>query len=206
MMETLRATGPAALITKRKMCPGIKGLEGETHGHDVIPVDTACEYLQEKGYPDAVAYLKSLKPDPSPLKFVGSSKDKGANRSTFGEAVNGVLDRSSAEDNKKKIMVIDSDLAGSTGLAAIKKKREWRCGACIAVMRSHSLPRSRGVHLVGYLRARKLQRSCWIWFLPARRRLPNRSLLHLRCLPRDVHFRDHNGSPQLFERPLPLCE
>lgn len=125
MMETLRSSGPTALISTRKMCPGIKGLEGETHGHDVIPVDTACEYLQEKGYPEAVAYLKSLSPDPSPLKFVGSSKDKAANRSTFGEAVNGVLDKTSVEENKKKIMVIDSDLAGSTGLAAIKKKREY---------------------------------------------------------------------------------
>lgn len=122
MMEALRCSGPAALVSTRKMCPGIKGLEGETHGHDVIPVNTACEYLQEKGYPDAVAFLKSLAPDPSPLKFVGSSKDKGANRSTFGEAVNAILDRSSVEENKKKILVIDSDLAGSTGLAAIKKK------------------------------------------------------------------------------------
>lgn len=122
MMQTLNATGPSALITKRPMCPGIKGLEGETHGHDVIPVDKACAYLEEKNYPDAVALLKSLKPDPSPLHFVGSSKDKGANRSTFGEAVNGVLDGLSANEKKEKVMVIDSDLAGSTGLAAIKKK------------------------------------------------------------------------------------
>lgn len=122
LMEVLRSSGPAALISKRKMCPGIKGLEGECHGHDVIPVNTACEYLQEKGYSDAVSFLKSLKPDASPLKFVGSSSEKGANRTTFGEAVNGVLDQFSADENKKKIMVIDSDLAGSTGLAAIKKK------------------------------------------------------------------------------------
>lgn len=121
-MNTLRAKGPVALISKRPMCPGIKGLEGETHGHDVIPVDKACAYLEEKGYKDAVSILQGLKPDPSPLKFIGSSKDKGANRSTFGEAVNGVLDKTSPEENKKKIVVIDSDLAGSTGLAAIKKK------------------------------------------------------------------------------------
>jgi transketolase N-terminal domain/subunit len=124
MMECLRCEGPAALVSTRKMCPGIKGLEGETHGHDVIPVNTACEYLQEKGYPEAVSFLKSLAPDPSPLKFIGSSKDKGANRSTFGEAFNAILDKTSVEENKKKILVIDSDLAGSTGLAAIKKKRE----------------------------------------------------------------------------------
>jgi hypothetical protein len=124
MMQTLTSSGPSALISTRKMCPGIKGLEGECHGHDVIPVETACEYLTEKGYPEAVKLLKSLKPEASPLKFVGSSSDKGANRSTFGEAVNMVLDRASKEENKKKILVIDSDLAGSTGLAAIKKSRE----------------------------------------------------------------------------------
>jgi transketolase N-terminal domain/subunit len=37
--------GPAALIAKRLMCPGIQGLEGSNHGHDVIPVPKAiaCE-------------------------------------------------------------------------------------------------------------------------------------------------------------------
>lgn len=122
MMKTLNAKGPAALITKRKMCPGIKGLEGTTHGHDVIPLEKAYAYLEEKGYNDAVSILKNIKPDASPLKFIGSSSDKGANRSTFGEAVNGVLDKMSAKEKAEKILVIDSDLAGSTGLAAIKKK------------------------------------------------------------------------------------
>lgn len=121
-MKTLNVEGPVALISKRKIAPGIKGLEGELSGHEVIPVDIACNYLQEKGYVDAVKILKSMKPDPNLLKFVGSTSDRSANRSIFGEAVNAVLDRLDAEEKKKKILVIDSDLAGSTGLATIKKK------------------------------------------------------------------------------------
>jgi hypothetical protein len=31
--------GPVAVINKRPMAVGIEGLEGSTHGHDVIPVD-----------------------------------------------------------------------------------------------------------------------------------------------------------------------
>lgn len=41
--EVLAHPGPAALISKRVMCPGIEGLEGEPHGHDVIPVDKAIK-------------------------------------------------------------------------------------------------------------------------------------------------------------------
>ena len=40
----------------------------------------------------------------------------------FGEAVSSVLDRTSKEENIAKVMVIDSDLEGSTGLNVIHKK------------------------------------------------------------------------------------
>ncbi|OXG30828.1 hypothetical protein C367_01548, partial [Cryptococcus neoformans Ze90-1] len=40
----------------------------------------------------------------------------------FGEAVSAVLDKSSKEQNKAKVLVIDSDLEGSTGLSVIHKK------------------------------------------------------------------------------------
>ena len=43
-------SGPAAVVIKRVMAPGIKGLEGTTHAHDVIPVKIATEYLAERGY------------------------------------------------------------------------------------------------------------------------------------------------------------
>lgn len=41
--SVVKYDGPAALIAKRKMCPGIEGLEGSSHGHDVIPVDKAIK-------------------------------------------------------------------------------------------------------------------------------------------------------------------
>jgi hypothetical protein len=53
--------------------------------------------------------------------LIGSSKEKGACRVQFGEAVNAVLDKTSKEDNQGKVMVIDSDLEGSTGLSVIHK-------------------------------------------------------------------------------------
>jgi transketolase len=41
LCAVIQCQGPAALIAKRLMCPGIQGLEGSNHGHDVIPVDKA---------------------------------------------------------------------------------------------------------------------------------------------------------------------
>ena len=52
----------------------------------------------------------------------GSTTDKGACRSQFGEAVNLVLDKLTKEEAAAKVVVIDSDLEGSTGLKAIHKK------------------------------------------------------------------------------------
>ena len=122
MISALNETGPVAVITKRVMCPGIEGLEGSNHGHDVIPVDKAVKYLQNKGLNDAAAVLQEIKPEKDSYKFIGSSEDRGANRVTFGEAVVAVLDRTSKEENAKKVLCIDSDLEGSTGLKVIHQK------------------------------------------------------------------------------------
>ncbi len=122
MIEAINTEGPVAVITKRLMCPGIEGVEGTTHGHDVIPVDKAVKYLQKKGLNDAVAVLQSIKPLKDDSTFTGSTKDRGANRVVFGEAVAAVLDRSSKEENAKRVLCIDSDLEGSTGLKVIHQK------------------------------------------------------------------------------------
>ncbi|KDN45616.1 Thiamin diphosphate-binding protein [Tilletiaria anomala UBC 951] len=122
MISALNETGPVAVIIKRKMCPGIEGLEGSNHGHDVIPVDKAIKYLTSKGHNDAVAVLQSIKPTKDTYEFIGCTKDRGANRVVFGEAVAAVLDKSSKEENAKKVLCIDSDLEGSTGLKVIHQK------------------------------------------------------------------------------------
>lgn len=115
--------GPAAVISKRIMAPGIKGLEGSTHAHDVIPVKIATEYLKERGYDKAAEKLNAITPNSLAYLYTGSSTEKSANRVIFGEAVVATLEGLSKEEAKKRILVVDSDLEGSTGLSVIHKKR-----------------------------------------------------------------------------------
>jgi hypothetical protein len=123
------------------MAPGIRGIEGTTHGHDVVPVKGAIEYLTKRGYPESLSsgILNNIKAVASPYLYLGSTKEVGANRVVFGEAVNLVLDKLTTEEAAKKVMVIDSknlicgslciltvvlpgDLEGSTGLKVIHSK------------------------------------------------------------------------------------
>ncbi|KAJ5620525.1 Transketolase N-terminal [Penicillium lagena] len=120
MCEVVNYNGPAAVVVDRKMAPGIEDIEGETHAHDVIPVATARKYLTKRGYSEAqLAFYDEIKARSNSHQYLGSTKDKGANRVIFGEAVNSVLDGLSKEEAARRVMVIDSDLAGSTGLKAI---------------------------------------------------------------------------------------
>ena len=123
LCDVLTHNGPAALIVDRKMAPHIEGLEGTVKAHDVIPVDIARKYLTSKGYTqEQLAFYDDIKPRSNPWKYRGSSKDKVANRMVFGEAVNMVLDALSKDEAARRVMVIDSDLEGSTGLKAIHQK------------------------------------------------------------------------------------
>lgn len=89
------------------MAPGIKSIEGSPHGHDVIPVKAAIEYLQGKGITKGADILANIKATSIPYVFLGSSKEKEANRVEFGEAVSRVLDKIPKEEAAKKVMVID---------------------------------------------------------------------------------------------------
>ncbi|KAJ6132618.1 Transketolase N-terminal [Penicillium samsonianum] len=123
MCEVINHDGPAAVVVDRKMAAGIEGIEGECHAHDVIPVDIARKYLTKRGYSQQqLAFYDDIKPGSNPHTYKGSSKDKGANRTIFGDAVNDILDKLSKEEAKRRVMVIDSDLAGSTGLKGIGAK------------------------------------------------------------------------------------
>ena len=90
------------------MAPGIPDVQGSSHGHDVVPVKSAVKYLQARGYSNLVSIYDDIKPVPSPYLYIGSSKELGANRVVFGEAVNDVLNKLSKEEAAKKVMVIDS--------------------------------------------------------------------------------------------------
>ncbi|THH13885.1 hypothetical protein EW146_g6397 [Bondarzewia mesenterica] len=116
--------GPAAIVCKRVMAPGVPDIEGSPHAHDAIPVKSALTYFKSRGYPSDVIenILLNIKPTTVPYLYIGSTRENGANRVVFGEAVNLVLDGLSKEEAAKKVMVIDSDLEGSTGLKAIHQK------------------------------------------------------------------------------------
>lgn len=122
MCEVINHTGPAAVVVDRKMAPGIAEIEGEIHAHDVIPLDVARKYLTKRGYTEQqLSFYDDIKALGNPHQYQGSTKDKGSNRNIFGEAVNSVLDGLSKEEAARRVMVIDSDLAGSTGLKGIQK-------------------------------------------------------------------------------------
>jgi transketolase len=119
--EAINTPGPVAIINKRPMSVGIEGIEGSTHGHDVIPVDAALKYLEARGQNAAVEVLKSIEKPKNTYKFMGSSEKSGSNRNTFGDAVVEVLGSMSESDRKNSVLVVDSDLEGSCGLAQIRK-------------------------------------------------------------------------------------
>jgi transketolase N-terminal domain/subunit len=121
LAQALATPGPRALINKRKMAPGIVGLEGSTKGHDVIKVQTALDYLNARGQADAGAYLKTVQKSKHPGTYRGSSTVMGKNREVFGQVVVDILGGMSAEQRKANVVVIDSDLEGSSGLAHIRK-------------------------------------------------------------------------------------
>ena len=93
------------------MAIGIPDIEGSPHGHDVIPVKSAIKYFTSRGYPDSMAsdILLNIKPSSVPILHIGSTKEVGANRVVFGEAVNSVLDKLTKEEAAAKVLVIDSE-------------------------------------------------------------------------------------------------
>jgi hypothetical protein len=130
-----------AVVAKRKMAPGIADIEGSSHGHDVVPVKSALNYFKARQVPEATFkaienIYASIRPATVPYLHIGSTREVNANRVVFGEAVNLVLDGLSKEEAAKKVMVIDSDLEGSTGLKVIHQKHpEVRCRRRLAASR-----------------------------------------------------------------------
>jgi len=117
--EAITTPGPVAVINQRPMSVGIEGLEGSTHGHDVISVKLAVAYLEKRGLTAAVDYLKTIEQTKNPYQFVGSGNNWNSNRNVFGDAVVAILDEMSEADRKANVLVIDSDLEGSCGFKKI---------------------------------------------------------------------------------------
>ncbi|MCT0212522.1 MULTISPECIES: transketolase C-terminal domain-containing protein [unclassified Synechococcus] len=121
LCRAVGTNGPVAVINKRPMAVGIEGLEGTTHGHDVIPVDLAIAYLEQRGQNGAATYLKGIVKPANPATFLGSGQRLEANRNVFGDAVVEILGAMTPETRKDSVLVVDSDLEGSCGLAQIRK-------------------------------------------------------------------------------------
>lgn len=119
--EAINTPGPVAVINKRAMSVGIEGIEGTTHGHDVIPVDAAIRYLEAHGQSAAADMLKKIEKPKQDYTFLGSSDKVGSNRNVFGEAMVEVLGGMSESDRKNSVLVVDNDLEGSCGLSQIRK-------------------------------------------------------------------------------------
>ena len=121
MQTAVTTDGPVALVNKRLMAPGVPGIEGVHAGHDVIKKEHAVAYLTARGLTAAVDYLNQVTAPKVSMTYRGSSSETAVNRAEFGKIVNGILDRMSPEERVKRVLVIDSDLEGSTGLNAIHK-------------------------------------------------------------------------------------
>jgi transketolase len=121
LCAAVATSGPVAVVNKRPMAVGIKGLEGSTHGHDVIPVDLAIAYLEQRGQDAAAACLKAIEKPVNPTIYLGSSRTTAANRNVFGDSVVEVLSRLEPSERKDTVLCVDSDLEGSCGLSQIRK-------------------------------------------------------------------------------------
>ncbi len=119
--QAINTPGPVAVINKRAMAVGIEGVEGSTHGHDVISVDAALKYLESRGQTEAVAALQAVPKPKDTYTYLGVSDKTGSNRNVFGDAVVEVLSAMDEGDRKAKVLVVDSDLEGSCGLTQIRK-------------------------------------------------------------------------------------
>jgi len=122
MLKAFNTEGPVAVVNKRLMAPGIPGIEGANEGHDVIKATYAIEYLEMREHDEAVAYLKNVTVPKTSVSFQGSSTEMASNRSEFGVIVSDILDTIPEDERPHKVLVIDSDLEGSTGLKTIRQR------------------------------------------------------------------------------------
>lgn len=119
IQKALTVEGPVALINKRPMAVGVKGIEGTPKGHDVIAVNLAVDYLKERNLPAAIDVLENFQVDKQKVTYLGSTPEMGKVRDDFGKVICEILD--TIEKPASKVLVVDSDLEGSCGLHHVGK-------------------------------------------------------------------------------------
>ena len=119
LRAALTTAGPVALVCKRKMMPGVPGVEGTPHGHDSVAVAKAVPYLEARGLSEAAAFLQTITKSKDDYVYEGGGKIDSM-RQTVGKTLVAILGRMTAEERKEKVMVIDSDLGGSTAMTKVQ--------------------------------------------------------------------------------------
>jgi transketolase len=122
LQRILLTPGPAALVNRRRMAPGVPGLEGSAKAHDVIEPELAIAYLEARGEREAVLFLKRVAKQKESYVYLGSSKEQGRNRDLFGQLVCEQLKRMTPDERRAKVLAIDCDLEGSCGMHHIGKQ------------------------------------------------------------------------------------
>jgi len=122
LQRALLTPGPVALVNRRRMAPGVPGIEASAKAHDVIEPELAIAYLEARGEREAVAFLKRVPKQKESYVYLGSSKEQGRNRDLFGQLVCEQLKKLTPEERRAKVLAIDCDLEGSCGMHHIGKQ------------------------------------------------------------------------------------
>lgn len=121
LQRALLTPGPVALINRRRMAPGIPGLEGNPKAHDVIEPELAIACLEAHGEREAAAFLKGVAKQKETGVYLGSSKEQGRNRDLFGTLVCEQIAKLPPDERRARVLAIDCDLEGSCGMHHIGK-------------------------------------------------------------------------------------
>ena len=122
IVSALQQSGPAAVLCRRSMGPGIPQLEGTPQLHDVITLTAAREYLSARGHDRALAILDEIEAEAiaPPAELLGSGAS-GACRKQFGLSLAAILEGLSHVE-RQCVRAFDSDLEGSVGFTVIREQ------------------------------------------------------------------------------------
>lgn len=121
LRRALAAPGPAALVNKRPIAPGIPLVEGTPQAHDAISLKAALAYFGERN-PEATRLLESQQDTVTRRQHRGCGSSWGYNRKEFGVQAAAAIDTLPPAERKARVLVVDSDLGGSCGLDTLKAR------------------------------------------------------------------------------------
>src|SRR3989338_6270823 len=125
LQEGTRHKGPYAVLVKRRMAQGIrgvgdKGYEGKINPHDAIDKATAQPYFRERRLEETALLLDTLQPaEEKPRHYTGTSVERQSLRGVVTKTFKDIL-LSLPQDERPSVLALDCDLKGSTKLTALE--------------------------------------------------------------------------------------